>query len=129
MGRANRTPKKGWRPAFLEALAGSANVRAACAAAGVGRSTAYDHRGRDGRFAEAWDDALDEACDVLEAEARRRAVKWTERPVYQGGERVGAVREYSDTLLIFLLKANRPEKYRDSYDIKALVRPAGQPGH
>ena len=51
--------------------------------------------------------------DDLELEARRRAVEGTERPVfYQGGE-VGYVREYSDTLLIFLLKAHRPNKFRE----------------
>jgi hypothetical protein len=48
----------------------------------------------------------------LEDEAVRRAYEGVERPVFQGGKQVGVVREYSDTLLIFLLKALRPEKYR-----------------
>ncbi len=30
-------------------------------------------------------------------------------------EAVRAFRQYSDTLLVFLLKAHRPEKFRDSY--------------
>jgi hypothetical protein len=30
---------------------------------------------------------------------------------------VGVIREYSDTLLIFLLKGLRPAKYRERYDV------------
>ncbi|MBX6773030.1 MAG: hypothetical protein IRY83_14975 [Chloroflexi bacterium] len=62
--------------------------------------------------------------DALEAEAWRRAVDGVERPVYQNGQRVGAVREYSDTLLIFLLKGGRPQKYRERYELSG---PQSQP--
>ncbi|MDP2936788.1 MAG: hypothetical protein Q8O86_09895 [Dehalococcoidia bacterium] len=50
--------------------------------------------------------------------------KGTEKPVFQGGQQVGVVREYSDVLLIFLLKGARPEKYRDN--LKADVNHSGQ---
>jgi hypothetical protein len=43
-----------------------------------------------------WDEALEDACDILEAEAWKRA------------------RDKSDLLLIFLLKAHRPAKYRET---------------
>jgi hypothetical protein len=33
--------------------------------------------------------------------------------VYHRGREIGEVREYSDTLLVHLLKAHRPEKYRE----------------
>jgi hypothetical protein len=58
-----------------------------------------------------WDDAIEAGADVLEAEAWRRAVEGVERPIVSGGKVVTTVREYSDTLLIFLLKGRRPEKY------------------
>jgi hypothetical protein len=109
-----RTPKKApqdWAPAFLEELARCGNVSAT--AVKVGRRTVYDRRSTDPVFAAAMKEALDVAVEFMEAEARRRAVDGTLRPVYQGGELVGHVREYSDVLLIFLLKAHRPEKYRD----------------
>ena len=61
------------------------------------RRTAYYHRNADTTFAAAWDSACDEAADILEAEARRRAVEGTLRPVYQGGRHVGDIREYSDS--------------------------------
>ena len=51
--------------------------------------------------------------DVLEDEAVRRAKEGVEEPVYQGGKLVGHVQKYSDTLLIFLLKGAKPQKYGD----------------
>jgi hypothetical protein len=70
--RTNRTPKKGaprkrsapdWAPRFLAALAGCANIRAACAAAGVSRSAAYERRDSDKDFRAALRAALADACD------------------------------------------------------------------
>ncbi len=55
---------------------------------------------------------------MLEAEARRRAVEGVRKPVYCRGEIVGTVKEYSDTLLIFLMKGARPEKYRDNVRVE-----------
>jgi hypothetical protein len=48
--------------------------------------------------------------------AIRRAYEGVERPVTVAGKRE-LVREYSDTLLIFLLKGLRPAKYRERYDV------------
>lgn len=97
----NSTPKKvkplpDWSAPFLAALRNSANVRASCQAAHIDRKTAYNLRNRSKAFALDWDDAMEDACDVLEAEARNRAM------------------HISDLLLIFLLKAHRPEKFRET---------------
>lgn len=113
--------KRAWGEAFLKTLANTGVVRVACVAAGVHFTTAYEHRSKDPAFAEAWDTALEEACDALEAEARRRALIGTERPVFYKGQQCGTIREYSDVLLIFLLKANRPEKYRDNFDLRKVL--------
>jgi hypothetical protein len=59
-----------------------------------------------------------EAADLLEDEAFRRAHQGIDKPVFQGKELVGVIREYSDTLLIFLLKGCRPDKYRDRVDTR-----------
>ena len=53
------------------------------------------------------------AVDALEDEAVRRAYEGVERAVTVAGQRE-IIREYSDTLLIFLLKGARPERYRDN---------------
>lgn len=89
-----------WRAPFLEALGNSANVRAACQRVGIGRPTAYLWRNKDPEFRAQWETAIEDACDILEAEAWKRA------------------RGTSDLLLIFLLKAHRPDKYRERIDIK-----------
>lgn len=83
-------------------------------------------RKEDTKFADGWESALDEGMDWLELEARRRAVEGTLKPVYQGGKKVGTVREYSDILLIFLLKGGKPDKYRERRSIEHSGK-AGQP--
>src|SRR3990170_2088581 len=112
------TTRRPWEAAFIEALRQTANVSRAARMAGVGRRTVYDRRKASEAFREAWDDAREEAADLLEAEARRRAVEGIEEPVHYHGEVCGYVSRYSDTLLIFLLKAARPEKYRERYNLE-----------
>jgi predicted MPP superfamily phosphohydrolase len=85
-----------WRPIFLKVLRNTANVRAACEKAGVTRQAAYKSRNASEEFRAQWDEAIEDAVDVLEAVAQDRA------------------RKTSDTLLIFLLKAHRPDKYREA---------------
>ncbi len=43
----------------------------------------------------------------------RRAVEGVIKPVFHQGKRVGTLRVYSDSLLMFLLRARRPEKFAD----------------
>lgn len=83
------------RADFLEALGNQGNVVQACEATGVGRTTVYRWRKEDDDFAKAWDEAFGLGIEALEAEALRRA--------FAG----------SDTLLIFLLKGNKPDRYKD----------------
>lgn len=85
-----------WTTAFLGALRNSGNIRASCAAAGISREAAYKHRESDAAFADRWKDAQEDAIEALEAAARSRAMS------------------ASDTLLIFLLKAHRPDVYREN---------------
>lgn len=113
-----KTPKKDWKPAFLRELARTGNVSLSADKAKISRPAAYAARESDPGFAAAWKDAVETSVEYLEGEARRRAYEGTQRPVYQGGKLVGKVREYSDTLLIFLLKAHRPEKYRDRQQVE-----------
>lgn len=113
-----------WAPAFLTALAELGVVTTAAKAADVGRRTVYHLRESDPSFAAAWDAAMEEAADVLETEARRRALEGWDEPVFGSGGtgvgtvQVGTIRRFSDTLLIFTLKGLRPEKYRERFDQK-----------
>jgi hypothetical protein len=90
-----RTSKK---EAFLAALAEGDSIVGACKVAEIGRSTAYEWRELDQTFHLGWEQALEASTEKLEREGFRRAI------------------DGSDTLLIFLLKARRPQIYRERYD-------------
>ena len=107
--------QKKWTPerqmTFLEALRDSANISAAARAAGMSRRAAYNVRLQETQFREEWNQALEEALDDLEAELRRRAMEGVEKPVYYAGRPCGTIRNYSDTLGMFLLKCRRPNVF------------------
>ena len=67
-------------------------------------------------FADKMAVAREEVNDQIEKEIYRRAVDGWDEPVYQGGAQVGTIHKYDSTLLIFMAKANMPEKYRDKYE-------------
>lgn len=140
--RRKPTPKKPaepvWQRGFLTALSLTGNVRLACESADVHKSTVYARRDDDELFSLAFAQARDDAADRLEEEARRRAVEGVVKlkfhegtPIMVPGVNADGTpaknakgepiyvpyveHEYSDTLLIFLLKGARPEKYRENH--------------
>lgn len=112
------------RERFLTVLRATANATKAAASVNVSRRTAYDHRQADAEFAVAWGDAVEEATDALEAEARRRALEGWEEPVFYQGSECGYVRKYSDRMLELMLGG-----YRNRFRTKAveLSGPDGAP--
>jgi hypothetical protein len=118
--KGNRVPE-GWRKVFLKSLARTGSVKASAKFAGVGRRFAYKHKAGDAKFSAAWDNAIESAIDLMEAEARRRAMKGMLKPGFYKGEKCGSVREYSDRLLMFLLKAYRPERFRDNFNLRRFL--------
>jgi hypothetical protein len=105
------------KKAFLEQFAEYGNITTAARVAGVARRTIYGWQEQDDEFAAAFREAEITATEVLESEARRRAVEGvvTITPNYHRGALLSETIEtkYSDTLLIFLLKARAPDKYRE----------------
>ncbi len=99
-----RHRRRDWRPVFLKAIAEHGNATLAAHAAGVDRSTAYKSAERDAAFAAAWAEAREEAIDLLEAEAFKRA--------HAGSDRV----------LLFLLQTLRSQLYRNSIDVRVDFR-------
>ena len=85
---------------FLDALAQGGNVRAACGAAGVSRSTAYRMRRACGRFEQLWDAALLVARTQVEAVLADRALNGVEETIFYHGEAVATRRRYDARLLL-----------------------------
>jgi hypothetical protein len=56
---------------------------------------------------------MERGTAALEDEAVRRAYHGVEEPVFYKGVQCGTVTKYSDKLLIMLLKARNPAKYRE----------------
>jgi hypothetical protein len=83
---------------FLSALTVHGTVSHAAQAAGVSRNTAYRWRVEDRQFADAWDEATENAVDQVESTIYQQAI---------GGNTIAA---------IFYLKAHRPI-YRDKLNI------------
>jgi hypothetical protein len=71
--------------AFLDALRATGVVSRACRVVGVSSAEIARRRKTDGDFDAAFENAMEDATDTLEGEARRRAVEGIEEPiVYQG---------------------------------------------
>lgn len=112
MGNADiLTQKKEWHDVFFDALKKSFNVAGSAKAAGVARQYVYQVRSENVEFARRWEDAIGHSLETAEGELYRRSVHGVLKPVYQNGKEVGKIREYSDTLLIFLLKSHKPDRY------------------
>ena len=115
---------------FLKALSLGKTKKAAAEEAGLCLRGLYRLRKTDSIFAARWQAAVtppgDMPTDPLELEAQRRAVAGTEKPVYRGGALVGHTTDYSDSMLMFLLKAKYPEKYDRTRS--TAQKPEGGPG-
>lgn len=109
--------------AFLAAFRAAPSVRAAAEAAKISPEMHKAWVRRDAAYKAAWEDVQDEAAQSLEDEAVRRAQEGVKRMVLYKGKPVRTGRgrnakilyetEYSDQLLILLLKRYRPELYRE----------------
>jgi hypothetical protein len=128
--RTKLTPRA--RARFLDVLRATANVSNAARSIGMSRRGIYDARGRDLQFSAEWDDAVETAADTLEAEAWRRGAEGVEEPMVSMGKLVKdeagnvlTIRKYSDHLLLALLKAHRPERYRENIRVDVAVNGLG----
>lgn len=110
---------------FLENYQAIGTITGASKAVGICRTQHYDWLKNDETYAEAFAQAEHSVADMLEEEAIRRAVQGVERPVYQGGKLVGMVQDYSDTLLIFLMKGLKPDRYQQRTTVEVKQQDAG----
>jgi hypothetical protein len=102
--------------AVLAAYARTGRLAHSCRSAKMHHSVHYYWLKTDPLYVEAFAEAQQMAIHALEEEAVRRAREGVTRAVYYKGEKVGEEQEYSDTLLIFLLKVLKPETYRERFE-------------
>lgn len=99
------------RRIFLARLARASSVEGAARAAGTSVGICRRTQREDKDFAALWEDAEARGVGLLEDTATQRAVHGWEEGVWHKGALVGYQRKYSDTLLMFRLKGERPAKY------------------
>lgn len=107
---------------FLKIYVDMGNILKSAKASGIQRGNHYCWMQDEGSvYAEEFERQADIAAGLLEDEAFRRAYEGNLEPVFQGGERVGEVRKYSDNLLMFLLKGLKPSKYSDKVATQSAI--------
>jgi hypothetical protein len=105
--RPARARVKQWHAAFLRSLARTPSVTIAARSAGVSTRACYKARDTDPEFAEKWTDAVNKSVDTLEHEVYQRALK------------------EDNQLAMFVLKAFRPERYRETSRVEIDQRLCG----
>lgn len=103
--------------AYLIDYANSGGVEHASRVAGVSREAIWKWRKSDIQFEAREISAKNMFAERLEREALRRAVDGIEKGVWYKGKRIGDEKEYSDSLLAALLKANIPDKFGDTIKV------------
>ena len=106
-----------WVAPFIAELRQHGLLNTAARVAGVTPRRVAKLREESAEFDYLVTDALEEAADVLEAEARRRAVEGVEKTIYYQGAEVGTETVYSDSLLTTLLKAKRADEFAERKQI------------
>jgi len=107
----------GWTPArqtaFVEALADTGSVAAACKVVDMSTNGAYYLRRQPGaeEFREAWQRALDLGVQRIEDVAMDRALNGVEEPLYSYGKLIGSRKRYNDRLLMFMLRNRAPDRF------------------
>ena len=107
----------GWTPerqrAFIEALADTGSVAAACKAVDMSTVGAYHLRRQPGAedFRAAWEAALQLGVSRIEDVVMDRALNGVEEPLYSYGKLIGTRTRYNDRLLMFILRNRAPERF------------------
>lgn len=135
--RPTAAEKKQIQETFLEAFMQYGNLTMACKAADIKRWTIYDWRDTDEVFGKRYREAEEIVNDTIRQEIFRRAVEGVNKPMHFQGQLVQrkvvdengkehyedvTVKDYSDTLLIFLAKSRMPEfRDRAQVDVHATI--------
>ena len=113
---------------FLQTLSRTGNPSAACQSSHLTRRFINRMRDNDPVFARDYNEAMEEAADLLEAEAWRRALEGVPQLLIKAGQPVVdadgtaiTVRRYSDPLLVMLLRGCKPDKFQRRVGLAAVT--------
>ena len=116
----------GWTPerqtAFIEALADTGSVDAACKAVDMSTVGAYHLRRQPGaeEFRAAWQAALQFGVARIEDVVMDRALNGVEEPLYSYGKLIGTRRRYNDRLLMFILRNRAPDRFAEGKRVSGM---------
>ena len=115
------------KKAFLAAFRKCGNITRSAEAAEITRRMHYEWMKADAAYILDFADAQKDATEIMEEEARRRATEGVRK--YKFNPKTGEPytnpetglpyyeHDYSDTLLIFLMKGADPEKYAERHKV------------
>lgn len=109
----------GWKPAvqraFIEALAETGSVKAACRRVGRADHGAYALRNHPeaAEFRAAWDAAADLGVRRIEDAAMDRALYGVEETLHYHGEIVGTRVRHNERLVMFILRNRAPHRFAE----------------
>ncbi len=112
-GRGGTIDSSGHQRRFLECFAACGRVVQAARWAKLSRNAHYNWMSEDPTYPARFKSAELRAARTLEDEAVRRAHEGLRKAVRYKGKVVGYETEYSDTLMVQLLRATNPEKFRE----------------
>lgn len=104
-----------WVQPFLQHLKTSMNMAESARSVGVPYSTVMGLKQRDADFEAACDEALEEACDYLEAEMRRRAFHGVDEPVVYQGSMTPIFERDADGQVVVDEESGAPRQARDAH--------------
>jgi hypothetical protein len=112
-GRAATLRLATWRSKFLAIYSQTGNIQQSCRVVGISRQHFYLTVKRSAKFAAEVDEASKEAVDLLEQHAISMAFGGLHHYKDEKGEDKTKYLPPSERVLIFLLKARKPEVYGD----------------
>lgn len=106
------------KQSFLRVYAAIGRKAEAAKIVGISSSAVNSWLKDDPRFTECFEIAAEMYCERLEKVAHHLAVGGVTKGVYYKGDKIDEYREWDTSLLMFLLKANNPAKYREAKEVK-----------
>jgi len=98
--KPSKKGRRDWKPQWLAAYQAHGTAKAASEIVGINECTPYEARHRHPEFAKAWDALENETTKLLEETLYQQALNG------------------DTTAAIFMLKARRPSKYRESFKVE-----------